>query len=110
MSVNYETKIVRGWRIPAGTAHRINELTNYKYENEIHRCNAYSDYDKYRYFGEEIDTIPCGTAESMTMIFANCIATEGLDWDAIRQEVASDLECYKAVAGEPNLWIMNCVL
>ena len=110
MSVNYETRIVRGWRIPIEIADRINEITDYNYEDNFHRCNAYSDYDQWRYFGEEVDSIPCGWAESLSMILANTISTEEWDWDTIRQEVANDINCYNALSNEPNIYVMCCVL
>ena len=115
MSVDYECRVVRGWQIPTALAPVINEITGYKYEDNFHRCNAYSDYNKYMYFGEEIYTIPCGSAAPITDILYETIkdtiiSYDRIDPDVIRQELAGSAECYKYVASEPNIYILCCVL
>ena len=109
MSVNYEARAVYGWEIPSNLVDTINELTDYKYEDMFHRCNAYSDYNDFVYFGEEVHNIPCGWASPLYEIFSGAI-DRTIDEDAIRQELASDIECYNAVASYPNIYIMCCVL
>lgn len=112
MSVDYGTKVVRGWRVPAEITNCINELTDYKYEDCFYRCNAYSDYDEYRYFGKRMYDIECGDAVSLSEIIYESVRQsiiDELDWDAIRQEVASDIECYEALESEPNIWVLSYV-
>ena len=109
MSVNYESKIVRGWEIPFKLVDKMNEITDYKYEDYFHRCNAYG-INEFIYFGEEIDSIPCGWASSLGKVIYNVIKNDEFDWDEIRQEMAVDIDCYNAVATEPNIYIMCCVL
>lgn len=115
MSVNYECRVVQGWQIPTTLAPVINEITGYKYEDCFHRCNAYSDYNKYIYFGEEVYNIPCGSAAPITDILYEIIKDtivnyDRIDPDVIRQELAGCAECYEYVAQEPNVYIMCCVL
>jgi hypothetical protein len=115
MSVNYECKVVQGWKIPKILAPVINEITGYKYEDHFHRCNAYSDYNEYIYFGEEIYNIPCGCATPITNILYEAIKdtiidNNRIDPDVIRQELAGCAECYECVAQEPNIYILCCVL
>lgn len=44
MSVNYECVIMRGWQIPIGLQETINELTEYKYENNWWYPDGYYGY------------------------------------------------------------------
>ena len=114
MSVDYECRVVQGWQIPTTLAPVINEITGYKYEDCFHRCNAYSDYNKYIYFGEEIYNIPCGCAAPITDILYETIKDmivnyDRINPDIIRQELAGCAECYECVASEPNIYILCCV-
>lgn len=107
MSVNYETRVVRGYRIAYELLDKFNELTNYKYEDCLYRCNAYTSYPQWVYFGEEVGYVPCGWATPLDEIVGE---SDGeLDWDAIRQEVANDIDFYEIVVTEPTIFVMCCV-
>ena len=108
MSVDYEIRVVQGYRVPYELLDKLNELTDYKYEDSMYRCNAYTSYPQWIYFGEEIGYIPCGWATPLDEITYKT-TNSGLDWDTIRQELANDINFYEIVATEPTIFVMSCV-
>lgn len=107
MSVDYETRVVKGYRIAYELLDKFNELTDYKYEDSLYRCNAYTNYPQWVYFGEEIGYISCGWATPLDEIV--CEGDSELDWDTIRQELANDIDFFEIVATEPTTFVMCCV-
>ena len=107
MSVDYETRIVKGYKIAYELLDEFNELTNYKYEDCLYRCNAYTSYPQWIYFGKELDYIPCGCATPLDEIVRE--SNDELDWGVIRQELASNIDFYEIVATEPTIFVMCCV-
>lgn len=107
MSVDYETRVVKGYKIAYELLDKLNELTDYKYEDNLYRCNAYTSYPQWIYFGEELDCIPCGWATPLNEI---TYESDGeLDWDVIRQELANDIDFHEIIITEPTIFVMCCV-
>lgn len=113
MSVNYDCYIIKGWRFPPGNRETVNELTNYKYEDEWKRPDNYTGNDCDDFLGETIMTIPVGEYASLTKMLANVISSDmsadRFPFGEVRLALANNLDLYQYVAGEPLIYIVNSI-
>lgn len=115
MSVNYECVIMRGWKIPIGVQETINELTNYKYEDNWWYPDGYCCYYEEIFLGDYITAIPLGTAMSLPELSKEVarktmtINDFSFPFDEVRSELANSLECCEYVKDEPLVYIINSV-
>ena len=113
MSVNYECIIFHGWKIPAELQETINELTEYKYEDNWWYPDGYCGYHDYMFLGEYITGIPLGTAISLPElseeVTKKTMTLGDFSFEEVRLELANSLECYEYVQDEPLIYIVNSV-
>ena len=114
MSVNYECVVVYGWQIPVRLQEIINELTDYKYEdNWWYPSDGYCGYYEEVFLGDYITGIPLGTAISLPElskeIAQKTMRIDSFPFDEVRLELANSLECYDCVKDEPLVYIVNSV-
>lgn len=113
MSVNYECIIMHGWEIPIELQETINELTDYKYEDNWWYPDGYYDYCESIFLGDYITSIPLGTAMSLPElskeVAQKTMRIDGFPFDEVRLELANSLECYDYVKDEPLVYIVNSV-
>ena len=113
MSVNYECVIVHGWEIPIELQETINELTDYKYEDNWWYPDGYYDYCESIFLGDYITSIPLGTAISLPElskeVAQKTMRIDGFPFDEVRLELANNLGCYKYIENEPLVYIVNSV-
>ena len=115
MSVNYECVIMYGWKIPVGMQDTINELTEYKYEDNWWYPDGYCNYYEEIFLGEYITAIPLGTAISLPELCEQItrktmnINDFSFPFGEVRLELANNLDCYEYVKDEPLIYIVNSV-
>ena len=104
---------MRGWQIPVGLQDTINELTDYKYEDNWWYPDGYCCYYEEVFLGDYITAIPLGTAMSLPdlskEIAQKTMRIDGFPFDEVRLELANSLECYDYVKDEPIIYIVNSV-
>ena len=113
MSVNYECVVMHGWEIPIELQETINELTDYKYEDNWWYPDGYYGYCENIFIGDYITGIPLGTAMSLPElnkeVAQKTMRIDGFPFDEVRLELANSLECYDYVKNEPLIYIVNSV-
>lgn len=113
MSVNYECIIMHGWKIPIGLQDTINELTDYKYEDNWQYPDGYFCDCEEIFLGNYITGIPLSTAMSLPelskKVAQKTMRIDGFPFDEVRLELANSLECYDYVKDEPLVYIINSV-
>ena len=115
MSVNYECVVMHGWKIPTELQATINELTEYKYEDNWWYPDGYCGYYDYIFLGEYITAIPLGTAMSLPELCKETtrktmtINEFSFPFGEVRLELANSLECYEYVEDEPLIYLVNSV-
>lgn len=113
MSVNYECVIMYGWKIPAELQETINEITEYKYEDNWWYPDGYYDYSEDIFLGEYITGIPLGTAMALSELNAQMakksITIDRFAFDEVRLELVNNLECFEYVKEAPIIYIVNSV-
>ena len=113
MSVNYECVVMHGWEIPIELQETINELTDYKYEDNQWYPDGYYGYCESIFLGDYITGIPLGTAMSLPElnkeIAQKTMRIDGFPFNEVRLELANSLECYDYVKDEPLIYIVNSV-
>lgn len=66
MSVDTRAKIVYGWKVSYEEKNKMNEISNYAYEDNFILINAYIEDD--RIIGEEIKTVEMGECSYFNVI------------------------------------------
>jgi hypothetical protein len=104
---------MHGWKIPVELQETINELTNYKYEDNWWYPDGYYGYGENIFLGDYIIGIPLGTAMSLPElskeVAQKTMRIDGFPFDEVRLELANSLECYDYVKDEPLIYIVNSV-
>ena len=67
MSVNMRAKIVYGWKVSYEEKNKMNEISNYKYEDKFISIDAYHEQD--RIIGEEIKTVEMGECSYFNVLY-----------------------------------------
>lgn len=113
MSVNYECVIIYGWKIPAELQKTINEITEYKYEDNWWYPDSYCGYYDDVFLGEYITGIPLSTAMSLPElseeIAKKTMTIDGFPFGEARLELANNLDCYDYIKDEPIIYLVNSV-
>ena len=113
MSVNYECIVMYGWEIPIELQETINEITDYKYEDNWWYPDGYCGYCESIFLGDYITGIPLGTAMSLPElskeVAQKTMRIDGFPFDEVRLELANHLGCYKYIENEPLVYIVNSV-
>lgn len=115
MSVNYECVIMYGWKIPTELQEIINEITEYKYEDNWWYPDSYcGGYSEDVFLGEYITGIPLGTAMALSelneLMAKKSISIDNqFAFDEVRLELANNLECFEYVKEAPIIYIVNSV-
>ena len=114
MSVNYECVIVHGWEIPIELQETINELTDYKYEDQWwYPDGYYCNYCESVFLGDYITSIPLGTAMSLPElskeVAKKTMTIDGFPFSEVRLELLNHPGCYKYIEDEPKIYIINSV-
>jgi hypothetical protein len=91
----------------------INELTDYKYEDNWWYPDGYCcDYEEI-FLGDYITAIPLGTGMSLPElskeVAQKTMRIDGFPFGEVRLELANSLECYEYVKDEPLIYIVNSV-